>query len=91
MTQNILLLCSRWFKFANYKELYHDVEEYFQMKYAYNVSAGNTCFYKSFSNAECFTYNPEMQRRGFSPVIFRSKMPETSQYIEEARRTMKCS
>ena len=91
MTQNILLLCSRWFKLANYKELYHDVEEYFRMKYDYNIAMGNTCFYKSFSNAECFTYNPEMQRRGFSPVIFRSKMPETSQYIEKARRTMKCS
>ena len=91
MTQNILLLCSRWFGFANYRQLLEDVREYFLMKYEYDMRYGyQPCFYKKFSSDECVSFNQNLiGNYYFNPVVFHNKMPDTSKYMEELRRTVK--
>ena len=91
MTQNILLLCSRWFGLANYRELVEDVREYFLNIYKYDMRYGyQPCFYKKFSSDECVSFNPNLIGNFYiNPVIFHNKMPDTSGYKEQLRRTVK--
>ena len=93
-TQNILILCSRWFRLANYKELYNDVIEYFNTMYGYTLNTWQKpCMYKSFNDDRTKTVvfhddwiNANHQ---YKCVVFHGNMPDTSEQIKELRRTVK--
>ena len=91
-TQNILLLCSRWFRLANYRELIHDVEEYYNMvgRTLYYVKNGKFISAEIVSDnkkPECIEFTDNSQK--INPVIFRMKMPDTSEYTKSLRRTVR--
>ena len=91
-TQNILLLCSRWFRLANYRELIHDVEEYYNMvgRTLYYVKDGKFLSAEIVSDnkkPECIEFTDNSQK--INPVIFRMKMPDTSEYTKSLRRTVR--
>jgi DNA polymerase elongation subunit (family B) len=89
-TQNILLLCSRWFGLANYMELLEDVKEYFLMEYEYDMRYGyRPAMYKKFRGNECVSFNPNLiGNYMIRPVAFHRNMPDTSGYIDQLRRTV---
>lgn len=91
MCQNILLLCSRWFGLANYRQLISDVREFFLMQYQYDMRYGyEPCFHKQFSSNECVSFNPNLIGNFYyTPVVFHNNMPDTFQYKEQLKRTVR--
>lgn len=93
-TQNILILCSRWFKLANYKELYNDVIEYFDTMYGYTLKwqPMRQCVFKKFRNDEpAITIHEDwIGAHHLRPAItIHGHMPDTSEYVRELRKTVK--
>ena len=93
-TQNILILCSRWFRLANYKELFNDVIEYFNMMYNYSLNTWQKpCMYKSFNDDRTKTvmFHNDWVDAGhqYKCVVFHGHMPDTSEQIKELRRTVR--
>lgn len=91
-TQNILLLCSRWFRLASYRELIHDVNEYFTMvgrtlNYIQNGKFVSVDIVSDNKKPECIEFTDNSQK--INPVIFRTKMPDVSEYIKSLRRTVR--
>lgn len=93
-TQNILILGSRWFRLANYKELRQDVIEYFMNTYGYQLewTPMRVCFYKSFNtdrNAVTF-HDDWIGSNHLEPAVaFHGHMPDMSDELKELRRTVK--
>ena len=93
-TQNILILCSRWFRLANYKELFNDVIEYFNMMYNYSLNTWQKpCMYKSFNDdrTKAVVFHDDWidTNHQYKCVVFHGHMPDTSEQIKELRRTVR--
>jgi hypothetical protein len=89
-TQNILLLCSRWFGLANYMELLEDVREYFMLRYEYDMRYGYTpAMHRKFRGDECVSFNPNLINDfRINAAIFHRPVPDTTQYIDKLKRTV---
>lgn len=92
-TQNIIVLCSRWFGLADYKTLRNDIIEYFITVYGYQLEFGKlqSCFYRSFhTDKNAVRFHPNWAGQFMQQAVaFHGHMPDMSYQLKEVRKVAK--